>query len=126
MKEEIKYSINKFKNAVNRLKEGVAQVKDELDEDGVIQRFEFTFELLWKTLKIYLEDEGVQCKTPKECLKEAFRIDLMEDGEIFLDMLEDRNRTLHIYNKKESEKIFQRIKNDYLAHIEKILNKLIC
>lgn len=65
MKEEIKYALNKFKDALSRLKEGAFQAKDELDKDGVIQRFEFTFELLWKSLKIFLGDEGIECRTPQ-------------------------------------------------------------
>lgn len=124
MKEEIEYALNKFNDAVCRLREGVLQAKDELDKDGVIQRFEFTFELLWKALKIFLEDEGIECRTPKECLKSAYRVGIIEDEEIFLDMLEDRNKTSHIYSKEESEEIFQRIKEKYLSEMEKILNKL--
>ncbi|PIU64922.1 MAG: hypothetical protein COS84_07635 [Armatimonadetes bacterium CG07_land_8_20_14_0_80_40_9] len=59
-----------------------------------------------------------------KCLKSAFRIGLIENEEVFLDMLEDRNKTSHIYDKVESEKIFQRIKNTHLLHLEKILSRL--
>ena len=65
MKEEFEYSFEKLQEAFNRLNEGILSSKDELDKDGVIQRFEFTFELLWKTLKIYFESEGIICDTPK-------------------------------------------------------------
>jgi len=51
MKNELKYSFEKLKEALRRLNEGLKKAKDQLDRDGVIQRFEFTFELLWKTLK---------------------------------------------------------------------------
>lgn len=124
MKEEVKYVLGKFNDAFSRLKEGALQAKDDLGKDGVIQRFEFTFELLWKSLKVFLEYEGIECRTPRECLKSAFRIDIIEAEEVFLDMLEDRNKTSHIYDKEESEKIFQRIKNDYLPQIGKVLDKL--
>jgi nucleotidyltransferase substrate binding protein (TIGR01987 family) len=120
MKEEVKYVLDKFNDAFSRLKEGALQAKDELGKDGVIQRFEFTFELLWKSLKVFLEYEGIECRTPRECLKSAFRIGIIEDEQVFLDMLEDRNKTSHIYDKEESEKIFRRIKNDYLPQIEKV------
>jgi len=66
------------------LREGAEEAKDELDKDGVIQRFEFTFELLWKALKIYLAYNGTEVKTPRESLKEAFRINLFDEEEIFL------------------------------------------
>jgi nucleotidyltransferase substrate binding protein (TIGR01987 family) len=117
MKEEISLSFTKFSEALKSLNEGVSRAVDELDKDGVIQRFEFTVELLWKMLKIYLENEGIICKTPKECLKNAFRIGLIKDDEDFLDMLEDRNRTSHIYSKEETEEIFERIKNTYLPSL---------
>jgi nucleotidyltransferase substrate binding protein (TIGR01987 family) len=124
MQEEISYAVKKFKDSVQSLKEGIFQAQDELDKDGVIQRFEFTFELLWKTLKIFLEGEGIECLTPKECLKSAFRVGLIENEQIALDMLEDRNKTSHTYDKEESQKIFKKIEENYFPFIQGILNKL--
>jgi hypothetical protein len=54
MSDELKYSLEKLNNAVKRLDHGVKQAKDNLDRDGVIQRFEFTFELLWKVIRLFL------------------------------------------------------------------------
>jgi len=124
MNPENKYSLLKFKNALDKLADGAKIAKDELDKDGVIQRFEFTFEMFWKTLKIHLEHEGILCKTPRSCLKEAFKINLIDNEEIFLDMLEDRNRTSHIYDRETSEKIFIRIKKNYIPYLKKILKTL--
>jgi len=126
MKEEekVKYAIEKLKTALIRLREGAEEAEDELDKDGVIQRFEFTFELLWKALKIYLQYNGIEVRTPRNSLKEAFRINLFDDEEIFLDMLADRNLTSHIYDKETSEEIFDRIKAVYIPAIEKVLKKL--
>lgn len=124
MKEEIEYAMKKLNSALTRLKEGTVEARDDLDKDGVIQRFEFTFELFWKALKIYLEYKGIEAKTPRDCLKEAFRINLLEIEEIFLDMLEDRNKTSHIYDKETSKEIFERIKCIYIQSIEKVLDKL--
>lgn len=124
MKDVLEYSLKKLKDAYQRLEEGVKQAKDELDKDGVIQRFEFTFELLWKALKLYLEHQGIIVKTPRESFVEAFRINLVDDEKIFLDMLEDRNNTSHIYDKATSEKIFNRIKKNYLSEIAKIIDLL--
>ena len=124
MKEKVKYALNSFESAFERLKESVEIAVDELDRDGVIQRFEFTFELLWKVLKIFLEEEGIICKTPKECLKEAFKINWIDGEKIFLTMLEDRNKTSHIYDKSVAEEIFGRIKEKYAGAIEKVAEKL--
>lgn len=124
MENVLEYSLNKLKNANQKLKEGIEQAKDELDKDGVIQRFEFTFELLWKALKIYLEYQGILVKTPRDSFVEAFRIDLISDEKIFLDMLEDRNNTSNIYDKETSEKIFNRIKKNYQTEIAKVIELL--
>ncbi len=124
MKDEIQYSLAKFSEAVETLSQGIELAKDELGEDGVIQRFEFTFELLWKTLKIFLEEKGIICRSPKDCLKNAFKYGLFSDEETFLNMLEDRNRTSHIYSHVESRKIFSRIKTEYHPAIVSIYTEL--
>ena len=125
MNEEINNSVKNFSEAVSSLKYGVENAKTELEQDGVIQRFEFSFELLWKTLKIFLKDLGVICISPKECLKEAFRLGLFTEDEIFLDMLIDRNSTSHIYSKEKSREIFEKIRNTYCSAMEDLLSELI-
>jgi len=122
--KETEYALSKLKDAFIRLKEGTEAAEDELDKDGVIQRFEFTFELLWKVLKIFLEDSGIEAKTPKESLKRAFKIGWLREEKVFLDMLEDRNKTSHIYDKETSEEIFERIKTTYLLAMENLLERL--
>ncbi|MFH1562685.1 MAG: nucleotidyltransferase substrate binding protein [Nitrospirota bacterium] len=124
MEEKVKYAVEKFTNGFKRLKEAIQEAKDDLDKDGAIQRFEFTFELLWKALKIFLEYQGIVVNTPRESLKEAFRINLLGDEEVFLQMLEDRNKTSHIYDEETSEEIFERIKTAYIQSIEKVLANL--
>lgn len=124
MKKEIEYSLKRFKDAFIKLEEGALQATKELEKDGVIQRFEFTFELFWKCLKTVLEDKGIACKSPKDCLKEAFRMGIITDESNALNMLDDRNKMSHIYSKEESEKIFQRIKNIHVPHLKAILDSL--
>jgi len=121
MKDVLDYSIKKLRKAYRKLSEGIKQTKDELDRDGVIQRFEFTFELLWKALKIYLENQGVIIKTPRDSFAEAFRVNIISDEKIFLDMLEDRNNTSHIYDEETSKKIFNRIKENYQLEINEVI-----
>ena len=124
MSDELKFSLEKLNSAIKRLDEGVKEAKDNLGRDGVIQRFEFTFELLWKTLRLFLLDEGIITKSPKESLKEGFKFGLIKDEEIYLDMLEDRNQTSHIYSEEVSKEIFKRIKTRYLNPLIKILNEI--
>ena len=117
--EELKLSIEKLGQALNRLEEGLAMVEDDLDRDGVIQRFEFTFELYWKTLKRILLFEGIECNSPRSCIKEAFRSGILVEGELFVDMLEDRNRLSHLYNDRKSREVFERIKFNYVNSLRK-------
>jgi len=124
MKNELKYSFIKLNEAVRRLNEGIKHTKDQLDRDGVIQRFEFTFELLWKTLKLFLLAEGINTNSPKEVFKETFRFGLFGDEKLFLDMLDDRNKTSHIYSEDVSKEIFDRIKKNYLTAIKKLLKEI--
>ena len=115
MKEEVKYSLEKLRNAFNRLDDAIRTAVDELDRDGAIQRFEFTFEVFWKTIKIFLEYEGYRCAGPRSCIKEAARRGFLREAEIVLDMLEDRNKTSHIYDEATAKEIFERIKTQYLT-----------
>jgi nucleotidyltransferase substrate binding protein (TIGR01987 family) len=124
MKNRVSYARSKLARALKQLEIGVAAAKDRLDHDGVIQRFEFTFELLWKTLKIFLEDKGIETKSPKDALKEAFRMGLLVEEGVYLDMLKDRNKTSHIYDKEEANKIFRRIKKKYLPRMKSLLANL--
>ncbi len=124
MKEEIRYAFVKLEKAIAMLREGTVKAKNELEEDGVIQRFEFNFELLWKTLKIFLYDKGIDARTPRDVLKEAFKLGWLNNEDIFLNMLEDRNKASHIYNKQTSREIFRRIKNEYISALEEVLEIL--
>src|SRR4030066_131152 len=68
-----------FNNALSALRDGTGAARSDLEIDGAIQRFEFTYELFWKLLKSYLQLQGILANTPKESFKEAFRIGLLED-----------------------------------------------
>ncbi|MBX0312757.1 MAG: nucleotidyltransferase substrate binding protein [Sulfurihydrogenibium sp.] len=122
-KVEILQALENLNNALDRLSEAVKTAKTDLEIDGTIQRFEFSFELFWKTLKLILKYYGVECNNPRTCIKEAFRNGLIDDDEIFLDMLEDRNLTSHIYDKQTANEIFERIKKFYTAKLLETVKK---
>jgi nucleotidyltransferase substrate binding protein (TIGR01987 family) len=113
---------NELKKAYLRLLSAIKEAKTDLEIDGVIQRFEFTFELTWKFLKEYLYDQGVICNSPKSCLKEAYKLNLIDNEEIWLNMLKDRNLSTHIYDFETSRDIFKKIKELYIFELEKIIN----
>ena len=118
MSADIGYAVGKLATAFQRLKESTEIAVDDLDRDGAIQRFEFTFELFWKTVKVLMEHEGFECSGPRSCIKEGARRGFLTDGELLLDMLEDRNKTSHIYDESTAKEIFERIKGQYISLIE--------
>lgn len=123
-KTEVLLAVERLEQALSRLEEAIGRARDDLDRDGVIQRFEFTVELLWKTLKRVLAYQGIVCNAPRVCIKEAFRCGMIEDDEILLDMLEDRNRSSHVYDEKTAEEIFTRIRSVYASAIERAVQTL--
>ncbi len=123
-KVELELRKEKFMKAFDRLKQAVESASNDLERDGVIQRFEFTIELLWKAIKAVLEYNKIECYSPRDCIKSAFRHGIIDDDEIILDMLDDRNASSHIYDEKEAEKIFKRIKSVYIKSLENIMKKI--
>jgi nucleotidyltransferase substrate binding protein (TIGR01987 family) len=119
--------VNNFNNALARLKEGLAKYDeaDDLLRDGVIQRFEFTFELAWKTLKAVFEDEGLTgLNSPKTVLREAFAAELIKDDELWLSMLSDRNSTAYIYNEQLAIEICRNIQEKYVIALVSLLENV--
>lgn len=111
---KLQQSMVNLKNALDRLEEAVKiQTTNQLLIDGTIQRFEFTIELFWKTLKRLLMEEGIQVSTPREVLKEAFKAKWINEEQIWLKMLKDRNSTSHVYDEKLAERIYKNI-SEYL------------
>jgi len=89
--------------------------------DATIQRFEFTFELFWKFLKDMFNDQGLELNYPKEVLRQAYKNKIIDDEEIWIEMLKDRNLTSHTYDQILADEIFARIKT-YVPVIKKAFN----
>ena len=115
-----------FINATNRLKEALNEEESELMIDAVLHRYEFTFELAWKTLKDYLEYLGVTMNTgsPREVIKESFAHELISDGEVWIKMMLARNSLSHLYDEETSREVYEEIKNEYIYQIEKLVETL--
>jgi len=104
------------RESATRLAEAVAQPESELIRDATIQRFEFTFEVVWKTLKLYLERQGHECGGPRPTFKKAFAENLIstpEEADRWLQMLEERNLTSHAYDEALARQIYGHIVQDY-------------
>ena len=114
-----------FSNAVQRLKEALEEKENDIIIDGVLHRFEFTFELAWKTMKDYLEYVGVIDKigSPREIIKSAFEYGMIEDGENWIKMMLARNSLSHLYDEAKSREVYQDIKNRYFKLLQELEEK---
>lgn len=92
--------------ASQRLKEASGLEPTRIHKDATIQRFEFTFELAWKTIQEYIRDQGFDCKSPKSCFRTAAEVGLIENIEIWFEYLKARNLITHTYNEKLSDKVY--------------------
>ena len=98
--------------ALNSLDEILHEEFSVIVRDATIQRFEYTVEVFWKFVKNYLSSyEGIECYSPKSCMRELNSIGKVDDGEteIFLKMIDDRNLTSHTYQESVSESIYGNI-----------------
>ncbi len=89
---------------------------NELEEQGLIQRFEFTHELAWQVLKDYFEYQGNTAITgSRDATREAFNKGLIKDGEGWMDMIKSRNQSSHTYNEEVAAEIMNKIIHQYYA-----------
>lgn len=96
----------------------------ELEQAGLTHFFEMTFELVLEVLKDYLESEGYIVKSPRETIKQAFQIELINDGHIWMEALTIRNLTTHTYDEKLVNKLVNDIINVYFPELKLLHDKL--
>lgn len=113
-----------FIKALNSLKEGLEQEESDIVIDGILHRFEFTFELSWKLLKDHLEYSGIveNIGSPREIIKAAFKHGLIENADVWIDMMLSRNLLSHLYDEDNSRKIYLKIKDVYVKELEVLVN----
>lgn len=127
MEKDIRW-IQRFNNylwAFSELEKAVVLAKSRdlsnLEKQGLIQGFEYTHELAWKVLKDYLSYQGIQGLIgSKDSTREAFKNGLIGSGEIWMDMIQSRNLTSHIYDTELANTIFQSIVRNYFPEFEKL------
>lgn len=100
------------------------QYNMESIRDGMIQRFEFSFELAWKSLKEYMAEQGVaDLQFPKQVLQEAYAAGLIDHEEIWLEMLRARNSMSHIYDDMLAAQIADRIQHTFLPALQALAHR---
>ena len=114
-------------SATERLKEALQENENDIVIDGTLHRFEFTFELAWKTIKDYLEYSGIieGIGSPREIIKTAYANGIIEDGEEWIKMMLARNSLSHLYDEEKSREIYMEIKKIYINLFEKLNNKFL-
>ena len=126
-KKEIRWK-QRFTNFEKAFKvlERTVQIKqpNEAEKGGLILFYEVCFELAWKTMKDYLESEGYIVKSPKQAIKQAFQIDLIHNGELWLTALEDRNLTSHTYDEATTNQIVKNITDKYFLLLKELYEQL--
>ncbi len=109
--------VKNLDRANQRLKEAVKESPTRMNRDATIQRFEFTFELSWKALQTYVREQGLDCKSPKGCLREAGRLELVEELEKWFEFLDNRNLISHIYDQRTADKLLKKAEGSLTKEI---------
>ena len=121
-----KEKLKQLTKAVKSWKAAMEEPYSDISRDAAIQRYEFSFELLWKTVKVFLkENEGVECNSPKSCFRESRNhIGLTpKEIELCMKMTADRNVSVHVYSEKLAKALFNRLK-PYLEIADKIRGEI--
>lgn len=124
-RESLSHCLVTLEQALDRLGEALAvSVKSNpLALDATIQRFEFTYELLWKTIARFTQVQGLNPKTPRAVFQVAFQLGWIKSEDLWLSMLSDRNLTSHTYREKMAVEIYERI-HTYYPEMQRLVRLL--
>ncbi len=124
--ERLKLRHDDALKALKTLEDILGEPFSTIVRDATIQRFEYTFEALWKFLREYLKDqEGVICNSPKSCFRELFSLGFSSEGETVkcLEMTDSRNDTSHTYKEQVARTIYGKVKEDYFLLMRNVMRK---
>lgn len=123
------YRFDNYRRAFSLLREALEtdEPLSQLETEGVIQRFEYTMELAWKTLKDYLESEGVVLEqiTPRQVIRRAFEAGIIRQGAVWQKALDARNLMSHTYNLDTFEQVIADLQSSYLAAFKELYEFLL-
>jgi nucleotidyltransferase substrate binding protein (TIGR01987 family) len=110
-----KQRLANFNKALSQLKKFIEKgALNELEEQGLVQAFEYTYELAWNVVRDYLREQGNQdIHGSRDAIREAFSLELIRDGEGWMEMLKDRNLAAHTYNQETARAIAEHVATRY-------------
>ncbi len=126
MTEKLRYKLENYEKALYRLKEAVQlPLEQSIVLDGIIQRFEFTYEMAWKLMKSFLEYEGItEVNSPRTVFKEAYSVGLINSADDWLSMITDRNMTSHTYDEQMAFLVCERITTQHVHVLDALFHSL--
>lgn len=123
MDQTLELKLEEFKKALATLEEALALPYDKVVRDSAIKRFEYTFELAWKTVKVFLEQRfGIEAASPKECFRELRNNAALTDEGVaeLLRMTDDRNEVIHTYKEAFADELYKAIASKYAPMLQKV------
>lgn len=132
MVEEIprwKERLQTFKNALSRLEDVVErsrhQTLNEYENDSLIKRFEFTYEMAWKLMMSYEKENGITLiRGSKDIVRHALSLTLIENGEAWMSMIDARNQTAHVYDNETAMDVIDDIIHTYYPLLVELQQKM--
>jgi nucleotidyltransferase substrate binding protein (TIGR01987 family) len=123
--ERVREKLANYNQALLRLDEALGvNEPNTFIYDSVIKRFEFTYELAWRLMKAYMEYKGGEdVRFARDVFREAFATGLIMEGEVWLEMMRDRNLSSHTYDEGESQRIYERVKK-YRQHFRQLAHDI--
>ncbi|MCL1814175.1 MAG: nucleotidyltransferase substrate binding protein [Treponema sp.] len=124
-----KQRLHNYKKALITLESAVELAKTrkltDLEKQGTIQGFEFTFEIAWNLMKDFLEEQGITgIIGSKGAVRQAFNKDLLENGQVWMDMIESRNLSSHSYDEATAENLFEKITLVFYPQLKVFMEKM--
>ncbi|NBU96996.1 MAG: nucleotidyltransferase [Spirochaetia bacterium] len=130
MKEDIRWKqrFDNFQKVFLELEEAVLLSQkrslSKLENQGLIQGFEYTHELAWNMIKDYLEEQGIfGLIGSKNTIREAFKLGILKEGEIWMNMIQSRNQTSHTYNTTLADQVVSDILHKYYYQFKEIIEE---
>jgi nucleotidyltransferase substrate binding protein (TIGR01987 family) len=121
--KRVEAGVNNLQKAFQALeRSATTPITEPRDLSGVVKDFELLYELSWKTLKKFLESQGHEVHTAKHALETAYQLKLLSNEKVWLQMIDDRNKTVHTYNEKFAREMCERIQTLYLKAFRELLD----